>query len=54
MNVMRATIGDIEFGSVSARIETVSANAGCDKADLRKGVAIYEKHAVGHHVGYIK
>src|SRR6476620_9717182 len=54
MNLVRATVGDIEFGPVSARIETMSANAGCYKSNFGEGIAIYEKHTVGHHVSHIE
>jgi hypothetical protein len=54
MNLVRATVGDIEFGPVSARIETMSANAGGYKSNFGKGFAIYEEHTVGHHVGHIE
>src|SRR6478672_71736 len=54
MNLVRATVRDIEFGPVSARIETMSANAGRYKSNFGEGIAIYEKHTVGHHVSHIE
>src|SRR5207237_4723233 len=51
---VRAAVGDIELGPITARVEAVRANAGRDEADLLERIAIHHEDAIGHHVGDVE
>src|SRR5208283_5478369 len=50
-DVMRAAIGDIELGSIAARIEAVRADAGRNEPELPEYIAVDDDKPVPQHVG---